>query len=337
MTGGETGSPDAPRAGTDAGWAYRESSADLRTRAVPYSHLSVELGHLYMEDFAEGPERLRAHFADVAPWAATARSLAGPEGRVSTCFLVDDYFTPFGSPAEVVPMVMRAADEAGLRIDYLAREAACASAPGVEPAALLLARLVPEPSMGSNGARPPVEESGWLCNGERSPSDLAPEAMSAPVWQPPAEPGARRHSVFLDAQLWSEDGAGGRLWSCPFLAAVWQMLRLGLLRNQGEAVLPVEPWDEKDFPDDWQDLGPLVRLNPRAAPFCAYRTFSVLAGRFLPVEHAVRVILEHTAADPAAVRQVAERGAAEGLELPTAPAERVLYAFTTTGTLGGGG
>ncbi|MFJ4466226.1 SCO2522 family protein [Streptomyces sp. NPDC089424] len=317
-------------------WAYRERSADLRTRAVPYSHLSVELGHLYMEDFAEGPERLRAHFAHVAPWAATAHALAGPKRRVSTCFLIDDYFTPFASPAEVVPTVLRAADQAGLRIDYLARESACAEVPGVETAALLLARLVPEPSVGSNGAHPPVEESGWLCNGERSPSDRAPEAMSAPAWQAPTELGARRHSVFLDAQLWSRDASGGRLWSCPFLAAVWQMLRLGLLRNEGEAVLPAQPWDENGFPDDWQELAPLVRLNSRAAPFCAYRTFSVLDSRFLPVEHAVRVILGHTAADPAAVRQVIERAGAEGVELSPALTERVLYAFTASGTLGGG-
>ncbi|GGT05809.1 SCO2522 family protein [Streptomyces chromofuscus] len=327
---------DAPRGSERAEWAFRESSADHRTRAVPYSHLSVELGHLYMEDFAEGPERLRAHFAQVAPWAATARTLAGPKRRVSTCFLIDDYFTPFSSPAEVIPMVMRAADLAGLRIDYLARESGCASAAGVETAALLLARLVPEPPVGSNGARPPAEESGWLCNGERSPSDVTPEAMSAPVWQPPVELGARRHSVFLDAQLWSEDKAGTRLWSCPFLAAVWQMLRLGLLRNRGEVVLTAQPWAEEEFPHDWRDLSPLVRLNPQAAPFCAYRTFSVLDSRFLPVEHAVRVILDHTAADPAAMRQVAERSAAEGLQLPSAVSERVLYAFTTTGTRGGG-
>ncbi|GAA4020011.1 SCO2522 family protein [Streptomyces sp. NBC_01352] len=321
----------------EAAFVYRESSDDHRTRAVAYSHLSVELGHLYMEDFAAGPERLRAHFAQVAPWAATARSLAGPKRRVSTCFLVDDYFTQFSSPAEAIPMVTRAASKAGLRIDYLARESACAATDSVRTAELLLARLVKEPPVGGNGARPPVEESGWFCNGVRSRSDVPAQAMStATAWEPPLELGARRHSVFLDAQLWSTGRDGRRLWSCPFLAAVWQMLRLGLLRDRGEVVLPPQSWDEDDFPEEWHRLPPVLRLNPQAPPFCGYRTFSVLDSRFLPVEHAVRMILDHTAADPAAMRQVAERSVAEGLAVPPALAERVLYAFTTTGTQGGG-
>ncbi|MER6983034.1 SCO2522 family protein [Streptomyces carpinensis] len=324
--------------GPAADWVYRESSADLRTRAVPYSHLSVELGHLYMEDFTAGPDRLRAHFAQVAPWAATARSLAGPRRRISTCFLVDDYFTPFSSPAEVIPMVVRAAAKAGLRIDYLARESACAEANGARVAPLLLARLVEEPPVGTaSGTRPPAAESGWLCNGVRSRSDVAPQAMStATAWEPPLELGARRHSVFVDAQLWSTERDGRRLWSCPFLAAVWQMLRLGLLRDRGEVVLPPESWEEDAFPDRWDLLPPVVRLNPQATPFWAYRTFSVLDTRFLPVEHAVRVILDHTAADPVALRQVAERSEKEGLAVPSRLTERILYAFTATGTEGGG-
>lgn len=329
MTAGAQGHEDA--------WTYREAAADHLTRAVPYSQLSVELGHLYMEDFAAGPERLRDHFARIAPWVATAKSLAGPKRRISTCFLIDDYFTRFSSPAEVIPMVTRAAAKAGLRIDYLALESGCAEAGGVDIARLLLARLVAEPPVGSNGARPPMEENGWLCNGVRSPSDVTPAAMSTDTdWRPPLELGARRHSVFLDAQLWSVEEDGSRLWSCPFLAAVWQMLRLGLLRDRGEVVLPAQPWNEEEaFPDDWARLSPLVRLNPQATPFCAYRTFSVLDSRFLPVEHAVRVILEHTAADPEALRQVAERSAKEGLAVPPELTQRVLYAFATTGTRGG--
>jgi hypothetical protein len=114
------------------------------------------------------------------------------------------------------------------------------------------------------------------------------------------------------------------------------MLRLGLLRDRGEVVLPAETWDEEEaFPEDWARLSPLVQLNPQAAPFCAYRTFSVLDNRFLPVEHAVRVILDHTAADPEALRQVAERSTAEGLAVPSELTQRVLYAFATTGTRGG--
>ena len=38
---------------------FRETAAEPRTEAVPLAHLSLELGHLYMEDFEAGPERLR--------------------------------------------------------------------------------------------------------------------------------------------------------------------------------------------------------------------------------------------------------------------------------------
>ncbi|MEU5047441.1 hypothetical protein AB0G40_41910, partial [Streptomyces griseorubiginosus] len=50
---------------------FRESSAEPRTESLPFSHLSLEIGHLYMEDIVEGPERLRR-----APREALIRSVA---------------------------------------------------------------------------------------------------------------------------------------------------------------------------------------------------------------------------------------------------------------------
>ncbi|WP_436772308.1 SCO2522 family protein [Yinghuangia sp. YIM S09857] len=317
---------------------FREWSAEAPTESIPYAHLSIELGHLYMEDFARGAERLRAHFAAVAPWVAAARATAAPPGtrpRVSTCFLIDDYFTRFSTPAEVIPELLRAAEESGLRIDYLARESGCAdsgSDPG--PASLLEARLVPAPLEGTNGRRPPAHETGWLCNGLRTPSGSDTEAMAPREgWRPPREIGARNHSVFLDVELWGgkKPGPGGdgelRLWSCPFLAAVWQLLRLGLLRDRGAPVLPPVPWTAPEFPRDWDDLPAVVRLDPAAAPFAAYRTFSVLGTRFLPIEHAVRLILGHTAVDPVVGDQAVGRAAAEGVFLPRDPTGRIAYTF----------
>src|SRR5450432_23105 len=54
---------------------FRESSAELRTRAVPMSHLSIELGHLYLEDLLAGPDRLKELFVEAAPWARAAQEL----------------------------------------------------------------------------------------------------------------------------------------------------------------------------------------------------------------------------------------------------------------------
>ncbi|MET9776890.1 SCO2522 family protein [Streptomyces sp. NPDC006367] len=312
---------------------FRETAAEPRTEAVPLAHLSLELGHLYMEDFEAGPERLRRHFAEVRPWAEAARAAAtartgGRRARISTCFLIDDYFTRFSTPAEVVPMLLAEADRAGLTVDYLARESGCAVTGKVPVAEAVAGRIVESPPPGSYGMRPPVAQTGWLANGERSPAARAPQAMKrAAVWQPPRETAARRHSVFLDTELWSDDADGQRTWSCPFLAAVWQLARLGLLRNQGEAVLVPRPHTASGFPDDWDELPSLVRLNPGADPFAAYRTCSVLPNRFLPVEHAVRVILDQIEVDPDALDQVARRSAGERTAVPDSVADRVSYVF----------
>ncbi|OSC67144.1 hypothetical protein B5181_16305, partial [Streptomyces sp. 4F] len=226
---------------TDA--VFRETAAEPRNRSVPLAHLSLELGHLYMEDFEAGPQRLRSHFAEVRPWAEAARAAAtaragGKRARISTCFLIDDYFTRFSTPAEVVPMLLAEAERAGLSVDYLARESGCAVTGKVPVAEAVAGRIVESPPPGSYGLRPPAAQTGWLANGERSPVARAPQAMKPAVeWQPPKETAARRHSVFLDVELWSDDADGHRTWSCPFLAAVWQLARLGLLRNEGEAVL----------------------------------------------------------------------------------------------------
>ncbi|MFC7893507.1 SCO2522 family protein [Streptomyces sp. NPDC057381] len=316
---------------TDA--VFHETAAEPRNRSVPLAHLSLELGHLYMEDFEAGPERLRRHFAEVRPWAEAARAAAtartgGKRARISTCFLIDDYFTRFSTPAEVVPMLLAEAERAGLSVDYLARESGCAVTGKVPVAEAVAGRIVESPPPGSHGLRPPAAQTGWLANGERSPVARAPQAMKRAVpWQPPHETAARRHSVFLDVELWSDDAEEHRTWSCPFLAAVWQLARLGLLRDDGEPVLVPQPHTTTGFPDQWDELPTLLKLNDRADPFAAYRTCSVLPTRFLPVEHAVRVILDQTEVDPGALEQVAERSGRERTPVPDSVADRVSYVF----------
>jgi hypothetical protein len=311
---------------------FRETTAEPRTQSLPLAHVSLELGHLYMEDFEEGPDRLREHFARVKPWADAAHQAAavmsgGRRPRVSTCFLIDDYFTQFSSPRELVPLLLGEAKAAGLEIDYLARESACAQADGVALAAAVESRLVESPVEGSDGTRPGVREVGWLSNGQRSPASGAGEAMGRVVpWTPPSEAGARRHSIFVDVELWNEDPR--RTWSCPFLAAVWQLARLGLLRHRGDPVLePRNLRPDQTLPETWSALPPLLRLNDSAPPFAAYRTTSVLPSRFLPIEHAVRVVLGQVEADAAALRQVAERAAGEGIQVPAEIPDRAAYVF----------
>ena len=315
---------------TSLGATYRELGADDRVESVPYSHVSIELGHLYMDEFAGGPERLRAHFEKVAPWARMARetALPGRKARVSTCFLIDDYFTRFSTPAEVLPAVIEAAGLYDLGIDYVARESGCVSANRVAIAELVTGQLTTLPAPGTNGSRPPALEVGWLSNGQRSPAHDGREAMLRSVWAPPVEIGAVNHSVFVDVELWSEKD-GQRTWSCAYLAAVWQLLRLGIPRNAGASV--VHPVPLEQLPDDWEDLPPLVQLNPNAQPFCAYRTVSVLPVRFLQIEHAVRIILQQITPLPAVIDQIKNRSMHERIDLPVDLTDRIGYILFSGG------
>lgn len=315
---------------------FLETSAYPKVESLPLSHVSVEVGHLYVEDLVAGEGAIARTFAAAAPWvrAATDPQAIGCEKdrvRLSTCFLIDDYFSRFSSPAEVIPMVLSAAGQAGLTIDYLARESACASVGGVSPASLTLGGLVTEPPPGTTGARPPLTETGWLTNGQRSPSTARNEAMAKrDPWQPPRESARRRHSIFVDVELWDEHD-GRRTWSCPMLAAVWQLMRLGLLRDQGQAVVKPQVLKDPYFPDSWDELPPVVQLNPRASAFTAYTTISVLSPRFLPVELAVRTILSQFACDPTVFTETTARAARDALRPPAALVDRIRYVFAAPG------
>ncbi|GAA0442087.1 hypothetical protein Acor_05680 [Acrocarpospora corrugata] len=311
--------------------SFSEVTAERQIKSGPLSHVSVELGHLYMEDFQAGPDRLRQQFAMVAPWLETVRRswqnrTPGGRARISTCFLIDDYFSRFSTPDELVPMILDAAAENDLVIDYLARESACAEADGVKLAKLVEDRLVPDPPPGTHSWRPPPHETGWLANGTRSPVAGAGQAMKPQIrWEPPTQNAKRGHSIFVDVELWNDDNRG-RTWSCPFLAAVWQLLRLGLLRNEGR--LPVQPVQvDGGFPRDWDELPPVVKLNKSATPFSAYTTMSVLSTRFLQVELAVRTILSQVSVDEEVLKQVLSRSTDEDLRLEEELVDRISYVF----------
>jgi hypothetical protein len=228
-------------------------------------------------------------------------------------------------------MVLAAAEQEGVEIDYLARESACASANGISQAALTLGSLVTEPVPGTTGGRPPLTETGWLTNGQRSPSTSRGEAMARRTpWEPPRESARRRHSIFVDVELWDERG-GERTWSCPMLASVWQLMRLGLLRDQGRPVVSPQDWTNPRFPDSWDDLPAVIQLRPGAAAFAAYTTLSVLSPRFLPVELAVRTILSQFACDRNIFAETTSRAARDAMKLPAELVDRIRYVFAAPG------
>ncbi|MBU3065794.1 hypothetical protein KO481_30250 [Nocardia sp. NEAU-G5] len=344
---------------------YSEATERPRIAPVPLSHLSIEVGHFTLKSIVEDPDSIRAEFRRIVPLVAafteSARIQFETEPRISTCYLIDDYFLDDSdtarNPAKVLPRLLKAADEAGLRIDYLARESACAQtsifADGVplgEPipvAEMVAARLVPEPAPDDNGGRPPTAESGWLCNGRRSSLSEPTQAMRPRTYVPPKAFSEYEHTIFIDVELWSRavvDGAEQTRWSCPFLAAVWHLLRLGMLRHNGEPVVVPQPhaltepepapeWDgsglkdganlpDSAWPQRWADVPPVIQLHSDAQPFAAYQTLSMLPKRYIEIEHAVRVILDHLDLDEDVTDQIVTAGAAEGIPVSAKVSER---------------
>jgi len=308
--------------------AYQEDASAPATESDGLSHVSLELGHLYMDDFAHGVDHLADYFEDIAPFVLATRARLerrltrpGKAPRISTCFLIDDYFSQIESPQHIIPMIQKAADRSGLTIDYLARESACAETKQVKLAELLRSRLVKEPAPESNGGRPPLIRTGWLSNGEPSPDLDAAPAMAEQCWQPPTQSAPNRHAIFVDVELWDD-----RQWSCAYLAAVWQCLRLGLLRDQGKRVVHPEKLTGP-LPAQWPDVPPVLQLTETAKPFSAYRTVSLLGTRFMEIEFATRTILGQVRVPRDLTDQLRERAANEGLSLPADILDRISYSF----------
>jgi len=145
---------------------FSESSADLKVQSVPLSHVSVELGHLLPPKTWQRDRRPSGRtFGSVAPWVrAAAATPAGDRLRTSsrvrwsTCFLIDDYFSRFSSPAEVIPMVIDAAKSEGPQ-DRLPGQGV-----GLRPGRGASARSSscsdawsPSPFPGTTGSRPAAE------------------------------------------------------------------------------------------------------------------------------------------------------------------------------------
>ncbi len=322
---------------------FHESTARRRIEKVGQAHLSIELGHFsHDDDNMSDYAYLCDHFRRIAPWVRAARErcaamVSGSKPRIKTCILVDDYFAHPAPPRVLVPVLVEAAATADLVIDHIAREsgladpAAGAAGSGVPPAELVQARLVEDPPPNSTGTRPPVSQTGWLCNGQRTPPQGRQEAMKEAVrWTPPVQNSARNHSIFVDIELWNSAKDGRRRWSCAMLASVWQLVRLGMIRDNGHAVavaraLPAE------LPHDWSLMPPVVSLQGDDAALGAHRTLTICPSQFLPVEHAVRTILDRVAVDPTVLDQIAQRAASDGIDSPVATVDRIDYVFLSAG------
>jgi hypothetical protein len=230
---------------------------------------SIEPGHFYSAAFAEGMDAMVARFRQVGYFV---NALAEPGDSIS--FLFDDYHNrPQAdvTPSDIIWQIQESSTRGGVRIDYIAREAAC-----VRLAKHVLELLKP------TGYVRETEETRWLLDDPR-PNAVAPPAMS------PLNAVAHERSSYIDVEIYNNSGQG-RPWACPYLAAIWQGLRLGELHDSAFDQ-PYLVGD--DLPDwsSWEETPALIQLNPNAQAFVAERSLSVLPASFLEVEGAVQKIL----------------------------------------------
>jgi len=292
---------------------------------APFAHLSIEVGHFEPKSFRRGVQHFANRLKRITPWLATARSAWGGHelgSLTSTCFLIDDYTEPIGPPSEVIPRLLEAARQCDITIDYLVRESALAGPNRRSPAEFVESRMAQTFLSTCRSPDSSPSASKWLSDGER-PSP--PPSMGHPAACDLTQI-ASPNSILLDTKLWTEN-ASGRQWSCSFLAAVWQLARLGLLNEMDRSYLAPEKWEESSFIPPWNSLPAVIQLNHHAAPFQAYRTVSVLGSQYLPVETAVRVILKQVHIEEGALELTAAYSQLEHINMPGQVVDRINYVF----------
>jgi hypothetical protein len=282
--------------------------------------LSVEYAHLYLRQVTE--DSAREAVSTAKRWLGPVIDRYRANGlTVSTTVMIDDYFT--SDPAVVedkTRMIEEACRAEGMQPDFLVYEGACAST--VER---LLERLVQEPRRGDGSAQGAASapRREWLSNGSPGRSAPVPEddesllstgtpgAVAAIPKQGDADSSSAPHAIHLDVEMYRAT-RDGRLYSCPLLAAWWQLTRLGMLRG----------------PSGGPGIPERTKVSDASVPFAAQRTLTLLSPRFIEVEHAVRTILGQVNPRPEWLANLRLGRDEPG---PGEPVRRIAYLFLPEG------
>ena len=218
--------------------------------------LSVEFSHLYLDQASEAEAKAAAGSA--RRWLIPVITRYREAGyTVSTTVMIDDYFASDEASVEKNTELIRSscANE-GVAIDHVVYESACAHS--VEK---MIEHLMDQPRFGDGSSNGPTDSSkdNWLFNyapgrdafreaqNLSAFSLLTEEERRAVELQSVANAGSKettqraRHAIKLEIELWKQTvvaNGTSLLWSCPLLAAWWQLIRLGMFRDNGTPVLP---------------------------------------------------------------------------------------------------
>ena len=268
---------------------------------MKFSELSVEVGHFYISDLhkenelGHNVERLIHQSMDAGMVAVTpiVKGYCKRDKWVSMTVLIDDYFLPEASKldgkdvADILREYNSRADlDPDLHLDYIVFESALA-----ESVEMMLRNLIRPPRLGDGSSEGVGQhKEAWLSNGQtgrHEPSDAHSSALDMALeskrnQKTYSSRSKHPHSLSIDVEMYQERDSSKPKWACPTLAAWWQLIRLGMLRDCEDA-----PY----YPDR------TIVLNQDRSLF-AKRTLTALSPKFLEIEAAVRTILSQVSIPP---------------------------------------
>lgn len=257
-------------------------------RSNDYADVSFEVAHLYLGDPAL-EETIDAYAEVAKAWAAPLIDTMRAAGKiVSVVVFLDDYSDSTGkvhAADDVRPRAIKALAKRGIEVDYVALESECAKS-----ARLLTTQLdVPANEGAGSFVRPStgcdVDASGEFVHyfDDKSLADFA----IGRLYKLSKRSLPQRTDIGVRIRL--HDPAGDDF-TCPAVAAWWQLIRLGAFAGTSAA----------EAEQDGFTLSPTIVGAPDgtwrrqdAAPFMARRTVTLLAPIYLGVEHAVQVLLSN--------------------------------------------
>jgi hypothetical protein len=250
------------------------------TRTVP---ISFEALQLYAGDEAFR-RKLKSGATLARRWLDAVRSMH-PDGFLAVKVFIDDYSAADREVvrADIISEVREVFEHAGAPVDYIVFEKDCATT-----AHLLRANLVlpPRPGQGS----PHYGVADWDDLESRLRFDYVSEEFDPNTEQSELrgvgiERRETRNDIGIGVRLgWRkqrDDGTEAHYWTCPAVAAWWQLIRFGALLDY-------------DLPNvDGAPEGSWKRQHSNVPPFIAERTVTLLSPSYISVEHGVRTILQN--------------------------------------------
>lgn len=245
--------------------------------------ISFESLHLYAGD-PNFQKQLESGASLAAKWHTALTDVYSSATLVNKVF-VDDYSETKQMPSreEIIAAVRENYEQAGVALDYIVFESDCAATTN-----FIRERIIREPQE-SEGSFSPFENFRYddlneHLNFEYVDRRLNPDSRDAKRRGFSAKIREVRNDVGISVRLGRKASGGGTpttIWSCPTVAAWWQLIRLGVLED-------IDAPNENCAPK-----GSWSRQHRSLPEFACHRTISLLAPSYIGVEHAVRTILSN--------------------------------------------